>query len=329
MLLLAICISLPTAATVDFFWKQRDQYAAVIIRTFNTHQADVLYFGDSSIRYHGRLDNDTTGIDQIFQKKTGLSICSIANAGFSPLLYSQYIKLLDKTSYQPKLVIIPLNLRTSFTVPAARRPAFDFAMRQIDISFRRSGSFDLVKYLQYRFLGMEERLTESWKQQPVVYNGNRLGTHSSIQDDSRIPVELDYAPEREHFYARQLGLKYRYHYMAPLSEADEMFNSIDDIIKYARSKNIQLLFYLTPINYQDGKKYSGEAFTEQNNKNIATITKYVQARGVKLLNLANALSPADFVDKRDAYEHFNFKGRDFIAEQVAKAAAAFFPEKKW
>lgn len=317
-LLVVGLIVLPAASAVDFFWKQKDPYAEVLLKTFNSQSKDVLFFGDSSIRYHGRLDKDTNGIDQLFHAKTGLTLCSIVHAGFSPLIYSRYIHLLDKTAYKPKLVIIPLNMR-SFTGPTQIRPSFNFPIRQLYIKYQLTGKIDLLNYLRYRFLALEERQTEIWKKQDVIYNGQSLGTHKMIQEQSHIPEELDYAPEREPHYAEQLGIKFRYHYMAPLDNRDEIFGYLDDIVRYLKKRKISVLFYITPINFDDGRKYAGETFTRRAGDNIKMVEQFMKERHVGILNLSTSLDPSGFIDKSDAYEHYNSKGREFVSESLARA----------
>jgi hypothetical protein len=324
VLLVVGAVSVPIVAAIDFFWKQKDPYTESLLRTFNARQADVLYFGDSSIRFFGSQDKNTAGIDLLFQDKTGLSVCTIASPGYSAVLYSAYVRLLDKTRYQPRLVIIPINLR-SFSGSSVRRPALNFPLRQIYIHYRTTGQLELADYIRYRYLGLEDRLTANWKNQQVIYDGQSLGTHRSIQDDARIPELLDYAPEREHLYARQLGLKFRYHYMAPVNFDDAMFGYLEEVIGYLKERNIPVLFYLTPINFRDGRKYAGEDFTVRTEKKIATIEKFMKERDVKILNLATSLDASYFVDKRDVYEHLNFKGRAFVAAAVAQSAQVFFP----
>lgn len=324
VLLVVGAVTLPVVTVIDFFWKQKDPFTESLLRTFNSRPVDVLYFGDSSVLLHGSRDTNTAGIDLLFQAKTGYRVCSIASPGYSAVLYSEYLHLLDKTRYQPRLVIIPVNLR-SFTGSSVRRPALNFPLRQIYIRYRSTGKLELLSYLEYRFLGLEERLTENWKAMPVLYDGQNLGTHRSIQEESRIPELLDYSPEREPLYARQLGLKFRYHYMAPLDADDAMFSYLDETIRYLKGRGIPVLFYLTPINAQDGRKYVGESFTRRIEKNMAAISQFMNARGVGFLNLATSLDASYFVDKRDVYEHLNFKGRDFVADSVAKTAQTLFP----
>lgn len=323
VLLVVGAVGLPTVATIDFFWKQKDKYAEELLRTFNTRQTDILYFGDSSIRFTGRQDQNKAGIDQLFQTKTGLSLCTIANPGYSAVVYSEYVRLLDKCRYKPRLAIIPINLR-DFTGTATRRPAFDFPLRQIYVRYRYNGDLELASYLKYRFLGLEEQIIENWRKQQVSRNGVSIGTHNSIQEESRIPEELDYSPERENLYRHQLALKFRYHYMASVSSSDSMFSYLDKTIQHLKELKIPVLFYLTPINYSDGIKYAGKAFTGRIEMNISTIEKFMKERDVRLLNLATSLDASNFVDKQDVYEHYNYSGRDFIASRVAKTTQDFF-----
>jgi hypothetical protein len=326
ILLVAGAVCLPAAVTIDFFWKQKDRYADFLVDTLNARQTDILYFGDSTIRFHGDRDESIAGIDQIFQTVTGLKLCTIASPGFSAVLYSQYVRLLDKTRYRPGLVIIPINLR-SFNGSSIMRPALSFPLRQIYIRYRCTGRLDLADYLRYRYLGFEERLTEEWNKLPVVYEGVSLGTNRSILEESRIREVLDYAPEREPLYARQLAIKFRYHYMAPVGTDDSMFGYLDETIRYLKGRGIPVLFYITPINFRDGKKYVGPAFTRRNEKTIEIIKGFMTARGVTCLDLANTLDAPYFVHKRDVYEHLNYKGRQFVAQQVARAALELLPGK--
>lgn len=321
MLLTVGVLTLPLVVTIDFFVKQKDQYTEALLQTFNKQQIDVLYFGDSSIRFAGSRDTNKTGIDLLFQAKSGLTVCTIANPGFSAVIYSEYVRLLDKTKYKPKLVIIPINLR-SFTGSSIRRPALNFPLKQIYIRYKRSGQIELSDYLKYRFLGLEEQLTENWKKQQVLLDGKSLGTHNYIRGKSLIADSLDYAPKREYLYAEKLALKFKYHYMTQIRPDDAMLTYLDEIINYFRGKGIPILFYLTPINFQDGKKYVGEAFKIRTEENIVTIENFMKSKNIKFLNLATSLAPSAFIDKRDVFEHYNTDGRSFIAGEVAKASRA-------
>ncbi|MDD2365360.1 MAG: hypothetical protein PHN84_04280 [Desulfuromonadaceae bacterium] len=235
-------------------------------------------------------------------------------------MYSEYVKLLDKTKYKPKLVIIPINLR-SFTGSSIRRPALNFPLRQIYIRYRSKGVFEWADYLKFRFLGYEDTLTDYWKDQQVIYDGKELGTHRSIQEQSRIPESFDYNPERETLYAKQLGIKFRYHYMAVLAEDDAMFGYISDTINVLNKMKIPVLCYITPVNYIDGKKYVGDDFVRRIDKNLATVQYFMKKRQINIINLSKQLQPSEFIDKRDVYEHYTFVGRSLIAESLAKAVA--------
>ena len=314
-------LGLPSVAAVDFFTRQRDVYTDFLLKAFDSRPIDVLYFGDSSIGFCGSRDINRSGIDLLFQAKSGLSVCTIASPGYSAVLYSEYIHLLGKTKFKPLLVIIPINMR-SFTGSSVRRPALNFPLRQIYIRYRANGTFELLNYLQYRFLGLEQELTEAWKDQQVVYDNMHLGTNRSIQESAFIPEMIDYAPDRELKYSKQLALRFKYHYMAKVTKDDAMFGYLDACIQYLKKYHIAMLFYTTPINMQDGRRYVGPAFTTRVDKNLAVIEQFMKERGVPFINLAAALPPSCFVDKRDVFEHYTFTGRDVVAAAVAHKSRA-------
>lgn len=320
-------ISLPTVVAIDFFWKRTDKHADLLIKEFNSRPIDVLYFGDSTIRFTGERDVNKNGIDTFFQQRSGLSMCAIASQGFTAILYSQYVRLLDSTRYRPKLVIIPVNLRV-FSDSVARRPSSSFPLRQIYTRYRSTGVFAWSDYLKYRFLGLEDRLNNEWYDEQVIHGTANLGTNRQILAASRIDEWLDYAPEREHRYARQLALKFRYHYMMHVGSKDPMLGYLEDTLDHLKKLGIPVLLYLTPINTQDGVRYVGNEFSEQVYRNFAVIRQRIKAHGETVIDLSRSLDPSFFIHKRDVFEHLNTEGREFVAQQVAHAALELLQEKR-
>jgi hypothetical protein len=319
-------IALPMAVAIDFFWKRTDKHADLLMKEFNSRPIDVLFFGDSTIRFTGERDINRDGIDTFFQQRSGLSICAIASQGFSAILYSQYVRLLDATKYRPKLVIIPINLRV-FSDSVAKRPSSSFPLRQIYTRYRASGVFAWRDYLQYRFLGLEDRLNNNWRDQPVMHGTVNLGTNSQILAASRIDEWLDYAPEREQRYARQLGIKFRYHYMMHIDSKDQMLGYLEDTLDHLKKLGIPVLLYLTPINVQDGERYVGTEFSEQVYRNVSVIKGRIVAHGETVIDLSRSLDPSFFIHKRDVFEHLNTGGREFVAQQVAQVALELLRKK--
>lgn len=318
-LILVGIVTLPAAVIIDFFWKQRDLSTDFLMEGFNSTPLDVLYFGDSTIRFYGERDVNRAGIDEFFREWSGLSVLTVANPGYSAILYSQYVRLLAKTRYKPKLVVIPVNLR-GFSDSASKRPSVSFPLRQIYIKFRADGVLEWFKYLQYRFLGLEDRQNDEWNNKPVIHGSMNLGTNRQILDSSRINDFIDYAPEREPRYARQLSIKFRYHYMMDVGPNDPVLRHIDDTIGYLKKLGIPVIVYLTPINFQDGQRYAGTDFTDQVTRNFTVIRQRIESNGVRVLDLSCSLDPSNFIHKQDVFEHLNYNGRQFVAQQVAKTA---------
>jgi len=319
-------IALPMAAAIDFFWKRTDKHADLLMKEFNSRPVDVLFFGDSTIRFTGERDVNRDGIDTFFLNQSGLSICAIASQGFTAILYSQYVQLLDSTRYRPKLVIIPVNLRV-FSDSVAKRPSTSFPLRQIYTRYRAIGVFEWRDYLKYRFLGLEDRLNNEWRNQPVVHGTVNLGTNGEILAASRIDEPLDYAPEREPQYARQLAIKFRYHYMMPVETNDPMLKRIEETLGHLKKLGIPVLLYLTPINVQDGDRYVGTEFSEQVFRNVSVIKGRIAAHGETVIDLSRSLDPSFFIHKRDVFEHLNTDGREFVAQQVAQVALELLRKK--
>lgn len=318
-LLLAGAITLPIVVVIDFFWKQKDGYADHLLKTFNNTPRDVLYLGDSTIKFTGDRDQDRRGIDDFFKQQSGLTVCTIASPGFSPLMYALYVRLLTITRTRPRLVVMPLNLR-SFSESGARRPAATFPLKQIDIRYRVSGQFDWYQYIQYRFLGQEERQGVIWSKRSVQYGNLYPATNREIMDGMRIDENIDYAPERELFYGNRLPLGFRYHYMMEIKPDDQLVLKVGETIDFLKALGIPTLVYLTPINCRDGEHYVGTEFTDRVSRNIEVIKNAVRHHGATVIDLSTELPASYFVHKKNVFEHLNTDGRRFVGEHVAEAA---------
>lgn len=321
LFMLLLIAGTPVAIFCDFRLKHADRAADILLDQCNTKQIDVLYFGDSTIRFTGARDTNKSGIDIMLQRITGKTICSIAEPGYSPVMYNEYIKLLKQTRYRPKLVIAPINLR-SFTGTTDLRPALEFPLKKIYIHYLLTGRFQIIEYIKYRFLSRDKKKHQAWEQKLIIYDQFNLGTQHDILERSQISEDLDYNQIREALYTEQLKTKFIYHYMAPVTEHDTMFIYLDTMIQELKELNIPILFYITPINYQDGIKYVGSAFTRRSGKTVSIIEEFMTRRNVSCINLAYTLQPAFFIHKRDVYEHLTDTGRNSVAQCIQKAISS-------
>lgn len=317
--LVGLAFGLPVIACVDFFCKQKDRYTDSILTTFNKGPSDVLWFGDSTIRFTGDRDKDKTGIDQFFGARSKLSVCTIASPGFSAQIFSQYVRLLAITRFKPRLVVITVNLR-SFSDSLAKRPSVSFPLRRIYTDYRASKVFAWRDYLDYRFLGREDRLTDVWNRSPVVRDGVIIGTNRQVMDAGRIDELLDYAPEREKLFSKQLALKFRYHYLMDVNDNDTMVARLKETGTYLGKLGIPVLLYATPINMQDGEGYVGTGFRAKVENNLAQIASGTAAPNVTFLDLHSLLESTRFVHKKDVFEHLDTEGRKTVGERVADEA---------
>lgn len=317
--ILFVSLGLPVVMAADFWLKRRDPATDLICTVFNASPKDVIYLGDSTIRFTGSRDTDKTGIDQFFLKEAGLSTVTIAKPGYSAILFANYVKLLKKTKFRPKLVIIPINLR-SFSESGVQRPAARFSLQQIYSDYRATGSFNWYEYLKFRYFGEEERLTKLWENQPVVRGGISIGTNREVIDQSRIREVLDYTPEREAWYKKELALKFSYHYLMDIPPEHLLITKLKETISTLASMNIKVLCYITPLDMESGRRYVGKAFDNQVNQNLNITMQELEKSGVKCLDLHNLLSREHFVHKSDVHEHLDTSGRQLVGTHVAKRA---------
>lgn len=317
--IVAIAIGIPIAVSLDYYSKQRDVYANAIISTYNNKPRDVLYFGDSTIRFTGKDDKDKRGIDEFFKEFSGLSVCTIASPGFNSVLFSEYVQLLSKTRYKPRLVVLTVNLR-SFSETGVQRPTALFPLRQIYTRHRCGKPFELIDYLRYRFLGLEEELTASWEKAAVIRDSVSIGTNRQIVDACRIEEDLDYNPELAWKYNRQLSLKFNYHYCMELDNDSLAIKKFHETVIALERLGIPVVLNITPLNMQDGLFYAGEKFKTKVENNLCVFAKNVSASNARILDLHESLNSTHFVHKSEVFEHLDTAGRRFVGEKVAEAA---------
>ena len=97
-----------------------------------------------------------------------------------------------------------------------------------------------------------------------------------------------------------------------------------EIVKLARDSGIELIFYITPIDYQTGEEYLGKSFYQRVTQNVDVIRSLLTREGVDVIDLSFDINTEWFtwgVDPNDHLypnEHLKEHGRKRIAEQLVK-----------
>jgi hypothetical protein len=278
-------------------------------RLLKNHSGDIIYFADSILKSHSKCENKILGIDDIV-RNNGLNIKNINQGAYSPIVYQNYIKNIKKQS----TVIIPINMR-SFSEEWFNKPSYQFFNKRMASSI-----------LAMDFISLYQLFIESFKYDKQIYNdtdiirnGNDLGTIYSIAYSTKINEDL-YCNDKTFYtndkYIKKLLIKYKYHYMYKLTLNHKMFKYLKNIISFSRENNINLLFYITPINFEYGEIIVDKNFNIIVNNNINTLIKFFKDNNALYLDLSKKVDGKNFNDHQYVCEHLDYTGREIVASNI-------------
>ncbi len=275
----------------------------------NLDNKDIFFFSDSTMKTYSVCEENTLGIDDIL-RNNGLKIKNIESNAYSPIIYENYIKNIPNNSK----VIIPINMR-SFSEQWFDRPHFMFMDERMASAILALDFISLYKL----YIESSQQNEQKYLKTNIIREGKNLGTISSINNKIKIDKDL-YCLEKDFYknseYIEKLSIQYQYHYMYNLNLKHKMFSHLSKIISYAKDKNIDILFYITPINFEYGEKIVGKDFETLVSKNIDTLKEFLNSKKVNYLDLSQKVQGHNFNDHQYVCEHLDFVGREIVALNI-------------
>lgn len=156
-----------------------------------------------------------------------------------------------------------------------------------------------------------------------VYDGDeRVG---QVRDFETLAADEVLQEEAENAY-REVALEdeetaqavLTYHYMLSLEPDHRKLDAMVDVAELGARRGVNVIFYISPINVEQGERFLESRFTERLSENIQVVESRLDATsldGVELLNMAFDLPAYDFTD----LEHLTETGKEYVAEQIASA----------
>lgn len=268
---------------------------------------DIVYFGDSTITNVAESDQNKQYTSAMLQdKQPNLSIVRVSHSAYHMDIYLEYARYIATKDSLPKTVIIPINLR-SFSLEWDVRPEYQF---EKELAYLRNNNSLFIRSFYkplsiFRFY--EPAITRQEYELLPVYQGTHLV--GNVKDFERILSE-DPTPEN---VANSLV----YFYLYELKDDHRKLQSMVKLAEIYRARGINVIFYITPIDYQVGNYYLGEKFTEQVAQNVAVITETLQRKDVILLDFSFSLTSDFFNWSNYPNEHLNQNGRNFVAQSLS------------
>ncbi len=271
---------------------------------------DVIYFGDSVSIFVAKSDTDKLTLPQHIQQEIPrFIITTIIHGAYNLNDYANYSKLVSKSSVPPKIAVVSVNMR-SFSPAWYKNPPYIFLKEHLFLTFDPFPVDAIYKPLyQLHVLDLLQKYNFiNFSNSPIYNGGNFVGRLSSFLKD-------DYGKSQE----EKMKNKIMVNYMYSLSDEHELIKSMQFLAQRLNKKGIKVIFYITPIDYQNAEKYWGNDFKDILEKNIQVIKKVAEANSADYLDLSRSLDTNSFGWKEETYvsEHLNEKGRKLVSHAIS------------
>jgi len=300
-----------------------------ISRSGGTHADDasalVIFLGDSSVAQPPWAEKGSPRIPSLLQayireSVPGLQQATVADWSFpGGRLFHYYCLLFEAEKYSPVLVVIPINWRGLGPTSQEWREAFAFpelsSLVPRSERAHRSGStmmrMEDISMTQQRFYRLHR---------PFLYvTGFKLWFKAAfgMETEREFPQEmLDLLPLGKELVGRYSDELLFRQYANEIPHDNPHLRVLRSIVEAAGRRNLNLLFYITPIHLEEMRKRTvfDEALFAESAQRI------VEAAGSDTsvcLDLSGLVREDDFLDN---CEHYTAEGNRMIARALAPAA---------
>lgn len=280
---------------------------------------DILYFGDSTLWYPRGSQTIPQMLQELLPEAT---IGEVSHAAYSLDVYARYVAALAREPQRPKLVILPINLR-SFSPEWDRRPGYQFMQEKTVLTYGMMAARLFGK--PYAVLGgYQSPISDEDFRQTTVFSGTQpVGLVKDFEAELGNALALNEGRERFIYVQAPLAEEQMkdtliYYYMYELQPAHRQLNAMLEIVDTLQGYGIDLIFYITPVNVELGDVYVGDVFRRQVGRNTSLIRALLSERGVSLLDLSFDLAAFNFSDT----EHLRQNGKSYVASRLAAQIAS-------
>jgi hypothetical protein len=274
---------------------------------------DVILFGDSCNGWVDQEDTDRRAISELLNDRlVGKTVGRIDGRAYHLELYEAFIDLLIARQAHPELLIIPINLR-SFSSEWDARPSYAFEaakqqLRQADDPFALAIS-PLLKTLQWQT--DTAKSLSAFKRTEVFDGDQRVGTVDDFEN-----ARYDHPSEE------LVRSKFIYHYMYSLTPEHRKLVALRNIVRKAAEHQLQVAFYVTPVDFESGSRCLGNRFASQIKHNVSVLRASVAGSSASFMDCSLSLDANAFSWSQYPNEHLTEVGRNFVAETLASNFSA-------
>lgn len=271
---------------------------------------DVIYFGDSTLFTVDPVEADKAHLNEMVQRLAPeWRVGGLAFDAYHLGLYEYFCTYIARKPLHPRAVIIPINLAT-LSPYWENRPAYQFERVKLflkhDSKWFRAFYRPLATFRAFKLNPVDPA---RYRQTPIRDGFETVGT-----------VESFTSPKYEVWSEKNAHDQIIMRYMASLTDEDPNLQAMRRIVRALKSVGIQMVFYITPVDYETCVKYMGDRFRDRIRENVAVIQAQLREEGETALDLTLDL-PASAFWWGATYpnEHLNQTGRLYVAQQITGA----------
>ncbi|MFH1379849.1 MAG: hypothetical protein ABII23_06185 [bacterium] len=288
------------------FYPAQIVYSIQLLKRAN----DIVYMGDSVLLCHNSKDKNKAYIpDMLRNVLKNRKITSIIGIAYQLDVYYAICRYIVSHQYPIKTIIIPINLR-AFSTSWAQRPEYQFVKYKAIFKYDNFLFRIFFKPLRvFRAINLTPISQEEYLKLPVYYGNKIAGTVREYSDEKKFEAVTE----------ENMKQKIIFHYMFSLDKKHPQLKSMMRLAKLLKKKNMRMVFYITPVDWQTCSRYIGNDFQMRVKKNIDVISDLLYEQNLSLLDLSFGLPSEAFDWEQNVYpnEHLSERGRMYIAEKLA------------
>ncbi len=274
----------------NYFVVKTDLYEKYVREFERNYDKKILVMGDCEFSTISLKDVDTSNLSEMLRERLGSEKCKVlAMHGMGLRSHYHILKEQIKKNMIPEVLVLMINLDT-LTGKQHLLP--------------RSQHEELLQKI-YACADVED---EEFKEYLV-----------DVHERSK-NIQVEFLTKKINLSDKQQEVKarnyFKMNYMYKLDMETEGIIYLIKIMDLAREKQIKVIPFVPPVNYEYGKKLFGEEFVGKYDSNIDKIREVVRKQGYALLDLSYHLPAEMFAEKNTPDETANENGRKRIAEAI-------------
>jgi len=284
------------------------------------NHADIFLFGSSVEEYADSKDKDKRSISKMINSLSNeYHVDNISGNAYQMDMFLELSKYIVKKLSHPKLIIVPINMRT-FSPEWDKRPEYQFEKEKKILN-----GFTFPEFVEYAYrkqipclFSKFNPITQKDFENTFVFDGKR-----------KVGKVKDFLIERKNIKDMSKYIKdgFVFHYMYRLEKEHRKLKSMIELSRILSASHIKVLFYITPVDYSKGEMYFPGRFIKRLKDNIDLINSILIDEGNQVLDLSLSLNSIFFSYEARPNEHLNEKGRMYVATKLNENILKLLPQE--